>query len=55
MADDYIFISYATKDDGFVQELRQKLEALGLATWVDSRNLRGGDKLHKKPGICWSS
>ena len=40
-----IFISHATKDDAFVKELRQKLEGLGLSVWVDSRNLRGGDKL----------
>jgi hypothetical protein len=36
-----IFISHATKDDGFVRELRVKLEAHGLPVWVDSRNLRG--------------
>ena len=40
-----IFISHATKDDDFVAELRQKLEGQGLSVWVDSRQLRGGDKL----------
>ena len=45
-----IFISHATKDDAFVRELRQKLEGLGLSVWVDSRNLRGGDKLAAEIG-----
>jgi len=40
-----IFISHASRDDAFVRELRQKLEGRGLSVWVDSRNLRGGDKL----------
>jgi hypothetical protein len=42
---DHIFISHSTKDDPFVAELRQALELRGLAVWVDSRNLRGGDQL----------
>lgn len=41
----HIFISHATKDDPFVKELRVALESLNLPVWVDSRNLRGGDKL----------
>jgi hypothetical protein len=40
-----IFISHATKDDAFVKALRLALEAQGLSIWIDSRNLRGGDKL----------
>jgi len=40
-----IFISHATKDDAFVKDLRQALEGQGLQVWVDSRNLRGGNKL----------
>jgi len=44
-----IFISHATKDDAFVKELRIALESLKLPVWVDSRNLRGGNKL--KPEI----
>ena len=40
-----IFISHASADDGFVAELRKALEALHLQVWVDSRNLRGGNKL----------
>ena len=49
MDTDLIFISHATKDDEFVKELRLALEGQGLSVWVDSRNLRGGDKL--APGI----
>ncbi|MEM7533212.1 MAG: CHAT domain-containing protein [Chloroflexota bacterium] len=44
----HIFISHATADDTFVTALRQQLEAHNLTTWVDSRNLRGGDKLHSE-------
>jgi hypothetical protein len=40
-----IFISHASKDDEFVKELRFALEGQGIPVWVDSRNLRGGDKL----------
>ncbi len=40
-----IFISHATQDDDFVKELRIELEKLGLTVWLDSRNLRGGNKL----------
>ena len=40
-----IFLSHATADDAFVAELRERLEALRLPVWVDSRNLRGGSKL----------
>jgi tetratricopeptide (TPR) repeat protein len=42
---DHIFISHSTKDDAFVTELRQALNLRGLTVWVDSRNLRGGDRL----------
>jgi hypothetical protein len=49
MSGEHIFISHASKDDGFVKELRLALEAQGLTVWVDSRNLRGGNKL--KPEI----
>ncbi len=45
MQPSHIFISHASKDDGFVKELRFKLESQGLTVWVDSRNLRGGAKL----------
>ena len=44
----YIFISHTSADDDFVRELRVKLERSGVAVWVDSRNLRGGNKLEKE-------
>src|SRR6266436_5418835 len=40
-----VFISHATRDDAFVQELRLALEGLHIPVWVDSRNLRGGNAL----------
>ena len=40
-----IFISHASADDEFVADLRKALEAHRLPVWVDSRNLRGGNKL----------
>lgn len=49
MSQRHIFISHSSKDDPFVKELRGALESLGLAVWVDSRNMRGGAKL--KPEI----
>ena len=48
MTTGHIFISHATADDAFVRDLRQALESLGLSVWVDSRNLRGGDKLARE-------
>jgi tetratricopeptide (TPR) repeat protein len=41
----HIFISHASKDDEFVKELREALEANELPVWIDARNLRGGAKL----------
>ena len=40
-----IFISHASADDEFVADLRKALEAYRLPVWVDSRNLRGGNRL----------
>ncbi|MGI8816031.1 MAG: CHAT domain-containing protein, partial [Pseudonocardia sp.] len=40
-----VFISHASADDGFVAQLRRRLERLGVRVWVDSRSLRGGDQL----------
>ena len=44
----HVFISHSTRDDAFVARLREALERLGFSTWVDSRQLRGGDKLEPK-------
>jgi TIR domain len=45
MSQSEVFISHTSADDGFVKQLRVFLERLGQSTWVDSRRLRGGDKL----------
>jgi len=41
-----VFISHASADDEFVKDLREKLESHRINVWVDSRNLRGGDRLN---------
>lgn len=41
----HVFISHSSRDDGFVKELREALEGLGLEVWADSRELVGGAKL----------
>ena len=43
-----IFISHATKNDAIVKKLREILELQGDLTWVDSRELTGGDDLKAK-------
>ncbi len=43
--DKAIFISHAFENDGIVKKLREKLELEGSLTWVDSRELSGGDEL----------
>ena len=45
MSNGHVFISHATADDDFVRQLREGLEGQGVTVWVDSRNLRGGDRL----------
>lgn len=42
---DHIFISHSSKNDDTVKKLRERLELAGLTTWVDSRELTGGDML----------
>ena len=45
MSNDHIFISYTTADDDVVRRLRETLESHGIAVWVDSREMTGGDLL----------
>lgn len=45
MAANHIYISHSSRDDDFVKELRDALEARGLPVWIDSRGLRGGAEL----------
>ena len=42
---EHLFISHSSKNDDVVERLRQILELHGHLTWVDSRELRGGDDL----------
>jgi len=41
----HIFISHASQNDDVVKRLRETLELEGFQTWVDSRELSGGDLL----------
>jgi hypothetical protein len=41
----HIFISHSSKNDDVVKRLREVLELEGFVTWVDSRELSGGDIL----------
>ncbi|MBV8858552.1 MAG: tetratricopeptide repeat protein [Acidobacteria bacterium] len=41
----HVFISHAAKDNVFVGELRETLEAAGVEVWVDSRGPRKGSRL----------
>ena len=43
-----IFISHSSFDADFVKELRIQLESFGLKTWVDCRELVGGQKLARE-------
>ena len=40
-----LFISHSSKDDTFVRELRMALADHDQDGWIDSRELRGGDRL----------
>ena len=42
---EHVFISHSSKNDAFVKKLREMLEIFGETTWVDSRELTGGDEL----------
>ncbi|WP_204152654.1 tetratricopeptide repeat protein [Leptolyngbya sp. CCY15150] len=44
----HIFISHTTKDDATVQRVRETLELQGQVSWVDSREMSGGDALWSK-------
>lgn len=39
-----IFISHATKDDGFVNQLADELAIYGFSTWVDHRDMPPGSR-----------
>ena len=41
---DQIFISYSSRDAGFVSRLASSLEQAGISTWVDRKRIAGGDQ-----------
>lgn len=43
-----LFISHSTPDDAFVHDLREVLADHGVYSWIDSRQLAGGDPLEPK-------
>ena len=43
--DQHIFISHSTQNDDIAKKLREFLESGNFSTWVDSRQLTGGDIL----------
>src|SRR5579871_3147040 len=57
MSKQHIFISHATPDKAFVQELHEKLKAQGIDAWIDRRELTGGNALEPeiKDAIAESS
>ncbi len=45
-ADDYVvFVSHAAYDKWIAQVICEKIEALGMKTWRDDRDIDGGDKI----------
>lgn len=44
----HLFLSHSSKDDSTVKKLREALELQGQLTWVDSRELTGGDNLNAR-------
>ena len=45
MGQEHIFISHSTKNDAFVKKLRETLELFGELSWIDSRELTGGEEI----------
>ncbi|MFK7922142.1 MAG: CHAT domain-containing protein, partial [Bacteroidia bacterium] len=42
----HIFISHTTADDSFIRELNFALQSHGIKTFIDSRNMSGGDEIN---------
>ena len=42
----HVFLSHASDDKPFVEELGRALEGQGIPVWLDKKNLRGGQRLH---------
>jgi TIR domain len=43
-----LFISYSSKDVGFVERLAKDLGSTGMKVWWDKMEMKVGDSLHKK-------
>lgn len=41
----HVFISHSSKNDAFVNKLRETLELFGELSWIDSRDLTGGEEI----------
>jgi hypothetical protein len=48
-----VFISHSSKENWIVQQISKEIKALGAETWLDMKDLRGGDEIRRsiKRGI----
>jgi hypothetical protein len=48
-----VFISHSSKEKWIARQIAREIEALGAATWLDIKDLRGGDEMRRsvKRGI----
>lgn len=48
-----VFISHSSKESWIAQQISKEIEALGAKTWLDLKDLRGGDDIRRsvKRGI----
>jgi hypothetical protein len=42
-----VFLCHCSEDADTVAEISERLQALGVRTWLDRQNLRGGDRWHQ--------
>ena len=42
-----IFISHSSKEKWIAQQIAKEIEALGAKTWLDLKDLRGGDEIRR--------
>jgi hypothetical protein len=48
-----VFISHSSKENWIAQQISKEIKALGAETWLDMKDLRGGDEIRRsiKDGI----
>jgi hypothetical protein len=48
-----VFISHSSKEKWIARQISKEIEALGAKTWLDTKDLRGGDEIRRsiKRGI----